>query len=62
MATFRRGTSGITHCGSWTPVRPGERYGWTTRLVCVLLPKHEGPHKSTGGYTWETAAQAGGEP
>lgn len=51
--SWGRGQAGQTHCGAWIPVRPGETYGWITRLVCVLSPGHDGEHESRRGWTWQ---------
>lgn len=49
---MRRGQAGRTHCGSWTPVDYCEKYGWTSRLVCVRTADHKGKHKSRTGWEW----------
>jgi len=38
------GTAGVSHCGSWTPWKPGTDRIWVTRLVCTLAAGHRGHH------------------
>lgn len=46
------GHAGITHCGSWVPVTPGQEYGWLTRVVCNREPAHPGRHRTSNGLRW----------
>lgn len=46
------GRPGHSHCGSWTPHRPGEHGLWITRFACTLPPLHRGAHESASGWTW----------
>ena len=38
------GRAGITHCGVWIPIVPGDRGAWVTRMVCTELAGHIGQH------------------